>query len=157
VVRQNELAPPPGAIHKRKRIGRGLGSGHGRTAGKGTKGQKARAGFKMRPGFEGGQNPLTKRLPELRGFTNIFRIEYSTINVARLNRFEAESEVTPQRLVAEGLIKSLKQPIKILGDGEIQKPLIVRADKFTQAARRKIEAAGGKAEEIVSGSRAKRS
>ncbi len=155
-MRQNELAPSPGAKHSSKRIGRGLGSGHGRTAGKGTKGQKARAGYKMRPGFEGGQNPLTKRLPEQRGFTNIFRIEYATINVARLNRFEAESEVTPQHLVEEGLVKSLKHPIKILGDGELQKPLTVRANKFTQPARRKIEAAGGKAEEISSDSRAKR-
>jgi large subunit ribosomal protein L15 len=110
----------------------------------------------MRPGFEGGQNPLTKRLPEQRGFTNIFRIEYATINVGRLNRFEAESEVTPQHLVKEGLVKSLKHPIKILGDGELQKPLTVRANKFTQPARRKIEAAGGKAEEISSDSRAKR-
>ena len=155
-MRQNELAPSPGAKHSSKRIGRGLGSGHGRTAGKGTKGQKARAGYKMRPGFEGGQNPLTKRLPEQRGFTNIFRIEYATINVGRLNRFEAESEVTPQHLVKEGLVKSLKHPIKILGDGELQKPLTVRANKFTQPARRKIEAAGGKAEEISSDSRAKR-
>ena len=155
-MRQNELTPSPGAKHNSKRIGRGLGSGHGRTAGKGTKGQKARAGYKMRPGFEGGQNPLTKRLPEQRGFTNIFRIEYATINVDRLNRFEAESEVTPQHLVEEGLVKSLKQPIKILGDGELQKPLTIRANKFTQPARRKIEAAGGKAEEISSDSRAKR-
>lgn len=155
-MRQNELAPSPGAKHSSKRIGRGLGSGHGRTAGKGTKGQKARAGYKMRPGFEGGQNPLTKSLPEQRGFTNIFRIEYATINVGRLNRFEAESEVTPQHLVKEGLVKSLKHPIKILGDGELQKPLTVRANKFTQPARRKIEAAGGKAEEISSDSRAKR-
>ncbi len=153
---QNKLAPQPGAKHKIKRIGRGLSSGHGRTAGKGSKGQKARAGYKVRPGFEGGQNPLTKRLPELRGFNNIFRIEYSTINVSHLNRFEAESEVTPQRLVAEGLIKSSKQPVKILGDGEIKKPLTIRANRFTQQARRKIESAGGKAEEIASDARAKR-
>lgn len=146
---QSKLAPPPGAKHKVKRIGRGLSSGHGRTAGKGTKGQKARAGYKIRPGFEGGQNPLTKRLPEQRGFNNIFRIEYSTINVSHFNCFEAESEVTPQRLVAEGLIKSSKQPVKILGDGEIKKPLTIRAHRFTQQARRKIETAGGKAEEIV--------
>ena len=153
---QNKLAPHPGAKHKIKRIGRGLGSGHGRTAGKGSKGQKARAGYKVRPGFEGGQNPLTKRLPELRGFNNIFRVEYSTINVSQLNRFETESEVTPQRLVAEGLIKSLKQPVKILGDGEIKKPLTIRVNRFTQQARRKIESAGGKAEEIDSDPRAKR-
>ena len=153
---QNKLAPHPGAKHKIKRIGRGLGSGHGRTAGKGSKGQKARAGYKVRPGFEGGQNPLTKRLPELRGFNNIFRVEYSTINVSQLNRFETESEVTPQRLVAEGLIKSLKQPVKILGDGEIKKSLTIRVNRFTQQARRKIESAGGKAEEIDSDPRAKR-
>ena len=153
---QNKLAPHPGAKHKIKRIGRGLGSGHGRTAGKGSKGQKARAGYKVRPGFEGGQNPLTKRLPELRGFTNIFRVEYSTINVSQLNRFETEGEVTPQRLVAEKLIKSLKLPVKILGDCEIKKPLTIRANRFTQQARRKIESAGGKAEEIDSDPRAKR-
>lgn len=147
-MRQNELAPPPGAKRKRRRVGRGLGSGHGRTAGKGTKGQKARSGYGLRPGFEGGQLPLIKRLPQKRGFTNIFRIEYATLNVGRLNLFEEKSEVTPQRLVEEGLVKSLKKPIKILGDGEIDKPLIVKASKFTQTARRKIEAAGGKAEEI---------
>lgn len=155
-MRQNELAPPLGAKHKRKRIGRGLGSGHGRTAGKGSKGQKARSGYKVRAGFEGGQNPLIKRLPEKRGFTNIFRIEYATLKVDRLNLFEAESEVTPQRLVEQRLVKSLKKPIKILGDGELQKPLIVKANKFTESARRKIEAAGGKAEEIISESSAKR-
>lgn len=147
-MRQNELAPPRGAKHKGKIIGRGLGSGHGRTAGKGTKGQKARSGYKVRSGFEGGQNPLIKRLPEKRGFTNIFRVEYATINIERLNLFEAESEVTPQRLVEERLVKSLRKPIKILGDGELRKPLMVKANRFTQTARRKIEAAGGKAEEI---------
>jgi len=147
-VRQNELAPPPGAKHKRKRIGRGLGSGHGTSATRGTKGQKARTGFSLRPGFEGGQLPLIKRLPEKRGFTNIFRKEYATINVGRLNLFEEESEVTPQRLVEQRLVKSLNKPIKILGDGELDKPLVVKASKFTQTARRKIEAAGGKAEEI---------
>lgn len=147
-MRQNELAPPPGAKRSRKRIGRGLGSGHGRTATKGTKGQKARSGYSVRSGFEGGQLPLTKRLPEKRGFTNIFRIEYATINVHRLNIFEEESEVTPQRLVEEGLVGSLKKPIKILGDGELTKPLIVKANKFTQTAKRKIEAVGGKVEEI---------
>ncbi|MGB2799825.1 MAG: 50S ribosomal protein L15 [Dehalococcoidia bacterium] len=151
-MRQNELASPPGARHKKRRIGRGLGSGQGRTAGKGTKGQKARSGSKVRPGFEGGQLPLIKRLPEKRGFTNIFRTEYAIVKVGSLNRFEGE--VTPQRLVEERLVKSLKKPIKILGDGELEKPLIVKADKFTQTARRKIEAAGGKAEESSSDSSA---
>jgi large subunit ribosomal protein L15 len=102
----------------------------------------------MRPGFEGGQNPLTKRLPELRGFNNIFRKEYATLNVARLNFFESDSEVTPQQLLAQGFVKSLKYPIKILGDGELEKALIVKANKFTKSAKDKIEAAGGKAEEI---------
>ncbi|MDR9458527.1 MAG: 50S ribosomal protein L15 [Dehalococcoidia bacterium] len=155
-MKQHELAPSIGAKHKRKRIGRGLGSGHGRTAGKGSKGQLARAGRHIRPGFEGGQNPLIKRLPEKRGFTNIFRVEYDTINITVLNRFEADSEVTPQRFVDEGLVKSLKKPIKILGNGELLKPLTVSAHKFTQTARSKIEAAGGIVEEINSESGTKR-
>ncbi len=155
-MKQHELAPSTGARHKRKRIGRGLGSGHGRTAGKGSKGQLARAGRHIRPGFEGGQNPLIKRLPEKRGFTNIFRVEYDTINITVLNRFEADSEVTPQRFVEEGLVKSLRKPIKILGNGELLKPLTVSAHKFTQTARSKIEAAGGMVEEIDSESGTKR-
>lgn len=155
-MKQHELAPSIGARHKRKRIGRGLGSGHGRTAGKGSKGQLARAGRHIRPGFEGGQNPLIKRLPEKRGFTNIFRVEYDTINITVLNRFEADSEVTPQRFVEEGLVKSLRKPIKILGNGELLKPLTVSAHKFTQTARSKIEAAGGMVEEIDSESGTKR-
>jgi len=155
-VKQHELGPSIGARHKRKRIGRGLGSGHGRTAGKGSKGQLARAGRHIRPGFEGGQNPLIKRLPEKRGFTNIFRVEYDTINITVLNRFEADSEVTPQRFVEEGLVKSLRKPIKILGNGELLKPLTVSAHKFTQTARSKIEAAGGMVEEIDSESGTKR-
>ena len=147
-MRQNELAPPPGAKQERKRIGRGFGSGRGKTAGKGTKGQKARSGYKVRSGFEGGQLALTKRLPFKRGFTNIFRTEYVIVNVERLNLFEGESEVTPQRMVDERLVKSLRKPIKILGQGELHKPLTVKANKFTGVAKKKIEAAGGKAEEI---------
>lgn len=145
-MRQNELASPSRARHRKKRVGRGLGSGHGTTAGKGTKGQKARAGYSRRPGFEGGQLPLTKRLPEQRGFTNIFRTEYAIVKVGSLNRFDGE--VTPQRLVEERLIKSLRKPVKVLGDGELEKSLVVKADKFSQTARNKIEAAGGTAEEI---------
>jgi large subunit ribosomal protein L15 len=155
-VKQHELAPSTGARHKRKRIGRGLGSGHGRTAGKGSKGQLARAGRHIRPGFEGGQNPLIKRLPEKRGFTNIFRVEYSTVNITVLNRFEAHSVVTPQQFVEGGVVKSLKKPIKILGNGELLKPLTVSAHKFSQTARSKIEAAGGVVEEINSESGTKR-
>ena len=147
-MRENDLKPPQGTKHSKKRVGRGSGSGHGTTACKGTKGQKARAGFSLRPGFEGGQNPLTKRLPEQRGFNNIFRIEYSTINISSLNRFESGQEIKPEDLVEKRLIKSLKKPIKILGGGEIDKPVSVRANKFTQTAKRKIETAGGKVEEI---------
>ena len=147
-LRQSELAPSPGAKRKGKRLGRGLGSGRGRTAGKGSKGQKARAGFSMRGSFEGGQLPLVKRLPEKRGFTNIFRTEYDFVNVGRLNLFEPESEVTPQRLAEVRLIRSLRKPLKILGDGELQKPLTVRANRFTETAKRKIEMAGGRVEEI---------
>lgn len=147
-MRQNELAPPSGARHKKRRIGRGLGSGQGTTAGKGTKGQKARSGYSRRAGFQGGQISLVKGLPEKRGFTNIFRIEYVTVKVGSLNRFDGE--VTPQRLVEERLVKSLRKPIKILGDGELEKPLVVKADRFSQTARRKIEEAGGRAEEIGS-------
>jgi len=146
-VRENNLAPAQGSVHKSKRVGRGSGSGHGTTACKGTKGQKARAGYHLRPGFEGGQNPLTKRLPEQRGFTNIFRVEYESVNISMLNRFESGAEVMPEHLVAEKLIKS-KRPLKILGSGVLEKPLTVRANKFTKTAREKIESAGGKAEEI---------
>jgi large subunit ribosomal protein L15 len=147
-VRQSELSPPVGARRNRKRLGRGFGSGRGRTAGKGTKGQKARSGYKVRAGFEGGQLSLVKRLPKKRGFTNIFRTEYEIVKVGRLNCFQPETEVTPERLVEQRLVRSLKKPIKILGDGELEKPLVVRASRFTETARRKIEMAGGKAEEI---------
>lgn len=147
-MRQDELAPPPGAKKKRKRVGRGDGSGHGTYSGRGIKGQKSRAGNKVRPGFEGGQLPLIKRLPKKRGFTNIFRTEYSVINISRLNQFEAGSEVTPESLVAAGVVKSLRHPIKILGDGNLDRPLLVKANKFSATAKAKIEAAGGTAEEI---------
>ena len=147
-MRQNELSPAPGSRHKRKVIGRGIGSGHGTTSGRGTKGQKSRAGGSIRRGFEGGQLPLIKRLPRKRGFTNIFRIEYAVINLNRLGLFNENVVVTPEQLVAARLVKSLKKPIKILGQGEVQRPLVVRANKFSQAAKRKIEAAGGRAEEI---------
>ena len=148
-MRENELAPPIGAKRDRKRVGRGDGSGHGTYSGRGMNGQKSRSGGKMRPGFEGGQLPLIKRLPQKRGFVNIFRTEYSEVNIDKLSKFEASSEVTPEKLVAAGLVKSLRQPIKILGDGEIKHPLVVRANKFSATAKSRIEAAGGKAEEIV--------
>jgi large subunit ribosomal protein L15 len=148
VVRQNELAPAPGARKDRKRVGRGDGSNNGTYSGRGCKGQKSRAGFKMRPGFEGGQLPLIKRLPRKRGFTNIFRMEYDTVSVGELNVFDAGSEITPEILVKARIIKSLKNPVKILADGDIDRALTVRANKFSASARAKIEAAGGKAEEV---------
>jgi large subunit ribosomal protein L15 len=143
-----KLSPPPGSKKKRKRVGRGDGSGHGTYSGRGCKGQKSRAGNKVRPGFEGGQMPLIKRLPEKRGFTNIFKTQYSLVNIGQLGVFEPGSEVTPEKLVALGIVKSLKRPIKILAKGDISHPLVVKADKFSAAAKAKIEAAGGKAEEI---------
>jgi len=147
-VRQDELSPAPGSKKSRKRVGRGDSSGHGSYSGRGCKGQKARTGGKMPRGFEGGQLPLIKRLPQKRGFVNIFRTEYSVVNVGKLNMFEAGSEVTPERLVAAGVVKSLGHPIKILGDGEISHPLVVKVNKFSAAAKAKIEAAGGTVEEV---------
>ncbi len=145
---QEKLSPAPGSKRGRKRVGRGNGSGHGTYSGRGCKGQKARAGGKMRPGFEGGQLPLIKRLPRLRGFTNPFRTEYSTVNIGKLGIFEPGSEVTLEKLVAAGVVKSLRHPIKILAAGELDHPLVIKANKFSAAAKAKIEAAGGRAEEV---------
>jgi large subunit ribosomal protein L15 len=155
VVRQDNISPAPGSRQSRKRVGRGNGSGHGTYSGRGCKGQKSRAGYKMRPGFEGGQLPLIKRLPRKRGFVNIFRTEYSTVNTGRLNAFEPGSEVTPEKLVEVGMVKSLRNPIKVLADGELNHPLTVKANKFSASARAKIEAAGGKAEEVEYAAEAK--
>lgn len=151
-MRQDELSPASGARKDRKRVGRGDGSGHGTYSGRGCKGQKARSGgSRMRPGFEGGQLPIIKRLPRKRGFVNIFRKEYSIVKLGALNIFEAGSEVTPEKLVANGVVKSLQLPIKILAEGDINHPLTVKADKFSAAAKAKLEAAGGKAEEVSHG------
>ena len=147
-MRQNQLSPRAGSKRSRKRIGRGVGSGHGTYSCRGCKGQKARSGGGVNPRFEGGQTPLVKRLPSKRGFTNIFKTDYALVNLRRLEIFEEGTKVTPQRLVDVGLVPSLKKPIKILGDGELQRPLEIKANKFSQAAKRKIEASGGKAEEI---------
>jgi len=147
-MRQNDLSPAPGSKKDRKRVGRGDGSGDGTYSGRGCKGQKSRAGFKMRPGFEGGQLPIIKRLPRKRGFTNIFRVEYSLVNLGSLNIFESGSEITPEKMVAARLIKSLRHPIKVLAEGDLQHPLSVKANKFSAAAKAKIEAAGGQAEEV---------
>ena len=147
-MKQNELLPAPGSKKGRKRVGRGDGSGHGTYSGRGCKGQKSRSGGKTTRGFEGGQLPLIRRLPRKRGFTNIFRVEYSVVNIDKLNVFEAGSEVTPEKLVAAGVVKSLRRPVKILAEGDIDRPLVVRANKFSAAAKAKIEAAGGTVEEI---------
>lgn len=147
-MRQNELSPAPGARKDRKRVGRGNGSGHGTYSGRGCNGQKSRAGYRMKPGFEGGQLPLIRRLPRKRGFVNIFRQEYSGVNLSRLGAFAPGSEVTPEKLVAAGVVKSLRHPIKILAAGDINRPLVVKANKFSAAAKAKIEAAGGSVEEV---------
>ena len=149
-MKQNNIAPAPGSRHAAKRVGRGTGSGHGTFSGRGCKGQKARAGNnKMRPGFEGGQLPLIKRLPRKRGFTNIFKTEYSLVSLGELNKFDSGSEVTSDKMLAAGIIKSLAHPVKVLADGALDRPLTVKADKFSASARAKIEAAGGKAEEVA--------
>jgi len=147
-MRQDELSPAPGAKKSRKRVGRGNGSRHGTYSGRGCKGQKSRSGGKTTRGFEGGQLPLIRRLPRKRGFFNMFRTEYSVVNLDKLNMFESGSEVTPEKLVAAGLVKSLRYPIKILAAGDIAHPLVVKADRFSAAAKAKIEAAGGTVEEI---------
>ncbi|MBI1886150.1 MAG: 50S ribosomal protein L15 [Chloroflexi bacterium] len=147
----HQLKPPRGAKHRRKRVGRGNASGRGTYSGRGLKGQKSRAGANLKPGFEGGQTRLIKRLPERRGFTNIFRVEYSEVNLADLSRFEAGTEVTLELLKERRIIKTLRRPVKVLATGELKAPLTVYAHKFSMAARQKIEAAGGKAVELGSG------
>ena len=154
-MRQDNLSPNPGSRHARKRVGRGNGSGHGTYSGRGCNGQKSRAGYKIRPGFEGGQLPLIQRLPRKRGFTNIFRTEYTTVSLDKLNVFEPGSEVTTEKLLAARLIKSLRHPVKILADGDINNALVIKANKFSAAAKVKIEAAGGKAEEVGNAAKTK--
>jgi len=147
-MKLHELAPPSGSKKNRKRVGRGHGSGHGTYSGRGSKGQKARTGNKLRPGFQGGQLPLTKSLPEKRGFTNIFRKEYNWVNLESLNIFPPGSEVDSERLREAGLIKG-PGLVKVLGRGELKHPLVVKAHAFSGSARKSIEALGGKAEVIV--------
>lgn len=151
-MKLHELRPPKGSKKKRKRMARGNAGRGGTYAGRGRKGQKARAGGAKGPYFEGGQLPLVRRLPHKRGFTNIWRVEYSVVNVDQLEeRFEAGAEVTPATLAEVGLIKSPREPVKILGRGEITKALTVQAHRFSASAREKIEAAGGSVEEMVLG------
>lgn len=143
----HELKPPKGAKKAAKRKGRGIGSGLGKTAGRGHKGQKARSGGGVRPGFEGGQMPLQRRIPK-RGFTNIFKKEMTVVNVSELNKFEEGTEVTPELLIEKGIIKKMRDGIKILGNGELEKSLNVKAHAFSKSAAQKIEAAGGKTEVV---------
>jgi len=147
-MRQNELKNPSGVKQSRKRVGRGDGSGHGSFSGRGMKGQRSRSGHGIRPGFEGGQNPLVKALPSIRGFTNNFRTQYHIVNLDRLAKFPADSQVSPATMLAAGILKNLKRPVKILGRGNLSSPLIIEAHQFTASARKKIEAAGGRVMEM---------
>jgi large subunit ribosomal protein L15 len=143
----NELSPAEGSRKKRKRVGRGPGSGHGKTCCRGHKGQNSRSGGGVRPGFEGGQMPLHRRLPK-RGFTNIFKKEYNILNVEDLNRFEPNALLDAEAFKQAGLIKKMMDGIKLLGSGEITRPVVVKIQKVSKTAKEKIEAAGGKVELI---------
>lgn len=144
-MKLNELKPVEGARHYKKRVGRGTGSGLGKTSTRGHKGQNARSGGGVRPGFEGGQTPLFKRLPK-RGFTNINRLEYAVVNVSDLNTFVAGSVVDLQALKQKGLVKKEYEGVKVLGNGELKVALTVKAKKFSETAKEKISAAGGSIE-----------
>lgn len=146
-MKLHELRPAPGTRKEPKRKGRGTATGQGKTAGRGQKGQTSRSGGGVRPGFEGGQMPLHRRLPK-RGFTNIFAKEYAEVNVADLNKFEAGTVVTPELLLEKKIIRKLMDGVKILGNGNLEKALTVKAHKFSESAVKKIEAAGGKIEVI---------
>ncbi len=145
-IHANDLAPPRGATRNRKRLARGNSAGGGTYAGKGLKGQNSRSGGGVRPGFEGGQMPLIRRLATLRGFNNRWRVPYQPVNTGTLQeRFEDGAEVTPESLLAAGVLRHLREPVKILARGELSRPLTVRAHKFSVAARARIEGAGGTA------------
>lgn len=146
-MKLHDLQPAKGSRKTKSRVGRGIGSGSGKTSGRGHKGLKARSGGRVRLGFEGGQTPLFQRLPK-RGFTNIKRKEYAIVNIDALNRFEDGTEVTSELLIESGLVKKEKAGIKILSKGDLEKKLTVKANKFSSAAKEAIEAAGGKAEVI---------
>ena len=146
-MKLNELSPPDGSRKARKRLGRGVGSGTGKTAGRGTKGHNSRSGGGVRPGFEGGQMPIHRRLPK-RGFTNIFKKQYAVINIYDLARFESDSIINEGELIRSGLIKGKRDGIKLLGNGELKHPLTIRVNKVSEAAVKKIEAAGGKVEVV---------
>lgn len=146
VIDLGSLKPDPGSKHRKKRVGRGHGSGHGKTSCRGHKGQKAREGLDIRPFFEGGQTPIIRRVPK-RGFTNIFKIEYEVVNIRDLvSRFQSGEQVDPESLRMRGLVKRRNKPIKLLGDGEIDFPLNVKVHAISKSAREKIERAGGRVE-----------
>ena len=148
-MKLHDLKPSEGAKHKRRRVGRGISAGQGKTAGRGTKGQNSRAGGAKGPYFEGGQLPLVRRLPHTRGFTNIFHVTYEVVNLSTLaSKFDAGAEVTPESLVERGLVRDGK-PVKILGGGELGKALNVKAHAISTSAKDKIVAAGGKAELLL--------
>lgn len=144
-ISASELKPDRGATHAKKRVGRGNSSGHGTYSGKGLKGQKSRSGKNVRLGFEGGQMSIIRRMHTLRGFNNKWRVAYQPVNLAALDRFEAGTTVTPETLRAAGILKHLNEPVKILGTGELSRPLTVSAHAFSAAARTRIEQAGGTA------------
>ena len=146
-MKLNELKAPPGTNKRTKRVGRGPGSGHGKTSTRGHKGQKARSGGGVRPGFEGGQMPLQRRIPK-RGFTNIFKKEYAIVNVKDLNVFENGSEITPEVLLETGVISKVLCGVKLLGDGDLQKNLTIKVNKVSQQAEEKVKAQGGRVEVI---------
>lgn len=147
-MKLHEVRSPKGARRPRKRVGRGIAAGQGKTAGRGTKGQASRSGGTKGPYFEGGQLPLVRRLPFKRGFTNIFKVHYTPVNLYRLEGFEANAEISPETLAAAGIIKSPSLPVAILGHGELDRPLVVKAHRFSASARAKIEEAGGSVEEL---------
>ena len=147
MTKLHKLSPAEGSKTRKKRVGRGMSSGKGKTSGRGMNGQNARSGGGVRPGFEGGQMPLYRRLPKF-GFNNPFSKEYSIVNVDELNRFSDDEEITTDRLIEEGLVKNVKDGVKILGDGELEVQLTVKANKFSRTAKEKIEQAGGKAEVV---------
>jgi len=146
-MRLDELQPSPGSKHKKKRVGRGPGSGQGKTAGRGHKGQNSRAGGGTKPGFEGGQMPLTRRIPK-RGFTNIFRKNWAIVNLRDLKRFAADTVVDVGALSSAGLVKRGSRRIKLLGQGELTVPLVVKVQAVSAQARERIEAAGGRVEVV---------
>jgi large subunit ribosomal protein L15 len=146
-MKLHDLQPAEGSKHRRRRVGRGISAGQGKTAGRGTKGQRARTGRGIRLYFEGGQLPLVRRLPHNRGFKNIFRVEFAVVNLGTLDTFEAGAEVTPDLLVARGMVRQAEH-VKVLGNGTLSKALTVKAHAFSDSAKEKIAAAGGTAETI---------